>query len=206
MSQEELSRLRFYFGSLSQSMLTLFMSISNGVSWVEVCTPLRKIEMSWLLLFLVYIVFTYFAVLNVITGLFCQSAIESQEKDKDTMLHAFLANKEMYIRRFKTLFHTMDTDASGVITQEEFETHITDFQVQTYFAMLGLDPEDATSLFALLDDDENTDPGIEVEEFVHGCLQLKGWAKSVDLAKVRSETRHISRELVHLSAYVKQLL
>ena len=54
-----------YFGSLANSMLSLFKSIAGGVSWEDVLGPLASISVVWALLFLFYISFTYFAVLNV---------------------------------------------------------------------------------------------------------------------------------------------
>merc|ERR1719329_1673901 len=91
LNEEEFRRLRFYWGSLAQAMLALFLSISGGVSWVEIVVPLMKIDMFWLATFLVFDGFVYFAVLNVVTGVFCQSAIESAQKDEESMLHSFLA-------------------------------------------------------------------------------------------------------------------
>merc|ERR1719502_40271 len=102
-------------------MVTLFMAISGGVSWFDVCDPLRRLHLVWLTVFLTFITFTYFAVLNVVTGVFCQSAIESANNDQDAMLQSFLANKALYTERFKQLFKSIDTDDSGVITREEFE-------------------------------------------------------------------------------------
>ena len=59
---------RLYFGSLADSMLSLFMSISGGVSWENVVTPLKAVSVAWVFLFLFYVSFTYFAVLNVVTA------------------------------------------------------------------------------------------------------------------------------------------
>lgn len=49
-------------------MLSLFMSISGGVSWENVISPLKKISTAWVVVYLFYISFTYFAVLNVVTA------------------------------------------------------------------------------------------------------------------------------------------
>lgn len=44
------------------------MSISGGVSWENVISPLKKISTAWVVVYLFYISFTYFAVLNVVTA------------------------------------------------------------------------------------------------------------------------------------------
>lgn len=65
-SSPELRDVQRYFGNLLNTMLSLFMSIAGGVSWEAVIEPLWFISPVWALLFLFYISFTYFAVLNVV--------------------------------------------------------------------------------------------------------------------------------------------
>eukprot|EP00913_Durusdinium_trenchii_P012585 g11818.t1 len=50
------------------------------------------------LCFLGYMSFTYFCVLNVVTAVFCQSAIESAQNDQITMMQAMLMNKEQHLQ------------------------------------------------------------------------------------------------------------
>merc|ERR1712196_248947 len=77
---EELS---YFWGSLTSSMFTLFKSISGGVSWQDASEPLQWVYQPLQWLFAGYIAFTYFAVLNVVTGVFCNSAIETASRDPD---------------------------------------------------------------------------------------------------------------------------
>ena len=60
------------WGSVPRSVYSLFKSITNGTSWELVAEPLGDVHGIWLALFLLYIAFAYFAVLNVVTGVFCQ--------------------------------------------------------------------------------------------------------------------------------------
>jgi len=56
-----------------------------------------------------------------------------------------------------------------------------------YFASLQIDVGEAKSLYQLLDTDE--DGSIAIEEFVLGCMRLKGMAKAVDIAMIMYETK-----------------
>ncbi|CAJ1337572.1 unnamed protein product [Effrenium voratum] len=94
-------------------MLSLFMSIAGGVSWVEVLAPLKFISSAWTVCFLFYIAFTYFAVLNVVTAVFCQSAIEAAQSDQVTMVQTLLDNKESHLKKFKALFSELGAEDSG---------------------------------------------------------------------------------------------
>lgn len=42
-------------------MLSLYMSITGGVSWEQLLVPLSAVSDFWVLIFLFYVSFTYFA-------------------------------------------------------------------------------------------------------------------------------------------------
>ena len=86
------AQARRYFSSLWETMLSLFMAIAGGVSWEEVIAPLRYVSEIWGLAYLVFFSFTYFAVLNVVTAVFCSTAIESAKNDHATVVQSMLLN------------------------------------------------------------------------------------------------------------------
>eukprot|EP00434_Breviolum_minutum_P011077 symbB.v1.2.009774.t1/scaffold630.1/size178988/3 len=179
--REQLAAQRYY-ASLGDTMLSLFMSIANGVSWHELVAPLRNISIVWVLLFLFYIFFTYFAVLNVVTAVFCQTAVESAQNDHASMVHSVLKHKQAHLDKLRQLFQTLGDEATGVITFKMLEEKMNTPEVRAYFEVLGLDVWDAWSFFKLLDLDQRGD--VEIEQFLMGCLRLRGNAKSIDLCKL----------------------
>jgi len=179
---EEQSDSLKYFGSVTTTMLSLFMSISGGVSWEDVLAPLRRVSEIWVVLFIMYVSFTYFAVLNVMTAVFCQSAIDSAQSDHSTKCQAILADKEMHIEKIKDLFQEIDEERTGIITYQTFQRKMNSPEVRTYFETIDLDVWDAWSFFKLLDLDEGG--SVEIEEFLMGCLRLRGSARSMDVAKL----------------------
>lgn len=96
-----------YFRSLPDTMLTLFMSIAGGVSWEHVIYPLKDIHVIWALFFLFYVAFTYFAVLNVVTGVFCQSAIENAQKDQAAVVRTYWTTKNLMSKRSGRYFPSL---------------------------------------------------------------------------------------------------
>merc|ERR1740123_957760 len=174
-------------------MLTLFQSISNGLSWEQALTPLRHMGWAWLMLFITYICFTSLAVLNVVTGVFCQSAIEGSQHDQDMLIQEQLKNKSKYISRIRLLFDSIDEDGSGNITMRELEAHMNDKEMQAYFEALELDTSDAWTLFKLLDSGDAQ--VIDCEDFVMGCLRLKGGAKAIHMAQLMYENKKMRQKL-----------
>jgi hypothetical protein len=187
LSAEDVAAIEEYWSSVPVSMFTLFKAISNGVSWDAVVRPLGSITAFWAFVFTFYVVFSVFAVLNVMTGVFCQSAIESAAWDQELVVQAHIQNRSSYIDRAKQLFRKIDDDDSGAITFQELEAGLADPKVQTWLESLGVDLNDAWTLFKLMDHDQLH--LIDIGKFVAGCLRLNGPARSVDLAVLMFEHR-----------------
>eukprot|EP00931_Biecheleriopsis_adriatica_P068993 TRINITY_DN4287_c0_g2_i1.p1 TRINITY_DN4287_c0_g2~~TRINITY_DN4287_c0_g2_i1.p1 ORF type:complete len:623 (-),score=124.05 TRINITY_DN4287_c0_g2_i1:10-1833(-) len=175
------------WSSLPRSVLSLFMALTNGASWYELAAPLEEIHWSYLAVFSVYLTFSFFAVLNVITGVFCHTAIETANSDKEfaTMVH--LANKRKYTDAIRRIFKEIDADTSDELTLDEFEAKLKDERLSAYLESIDIDTSDAWTLFSLLDSDLSG--VVDVEEFVGGCLQLRGPAKAIHMSKMSFENR-----------------
>jgi len=192
-TSEALDSIDIYWSDLSTSMLTLFMSITNGLSWEAALRPMLEVSPFCAFLMLFYIAFSYFAVLNVVTGVFCQSAIESAQSDHEMIMQNIIANKEAHVRKVKSLFTNLDADESGYISLKELEQNMHKRSVTTYFEALELDVHDAWTFFKLLDTDGGA--SIELGEFLMGCLRLRGPARALDLAKMQHEQNWMSQQL-----------
>merc|ERR1719401_1555657 len=132
-------------------MASLFMSITNGIDWHDVAAPLLELDFIWATVFTCFITFVIFAVLNVVTAIFCQSAVEAVQWSQDAMMDSFMKNKEVYTARFKQLFRRIDTENNGFISKNDFKARCADKNVENYFATLQLESFDAMVLFKVLD-------------------------------------------------------
>jgi len=185
-----------YWGTLPRAMFTLFKSISGGVSWHDIVTPLSTVGDLCVILFMCFISFTYFAVLNVVTGIFCQSAIETAQKNEDLLVQAEISNRDEYIMRFQKLFEDIDEDRSGKITFDELKESMEQESVRAVFTSLDIDVADAWTLFRLLDTDEGCE--IELDEFVSGVMRMKGNAKRADVLQLQAMVKKLLSTLQDL--------
>merc|ERR1719221_1760832 len=87
----------------------------------------------------------------------------------------------------RQIFETVDQDQSGEISLMEMKETMQDGEVSSYFAALGVDAKQVSQLFRLLDMDNSGT--ITREEFLKGCLYLRGNAKSIDIAVVHQELK-----------------
>jgi len=177
--QEHLDYMKYSWSSIDRSILTLFESITGGRDWGEVYYSLHKTGLFYGFMFVVYVYFMMFLVLNVVIGTVVDVTSGVAAKDRDRLVDAEMSSLKDYASDIKIFFKQADTDGSGQLSWEEFRTHLMNDRVKAYFQTLDLDIRKAHTLFSLLDTSANGEVGIE--EFLDGCLRLRGQAKSLDL-------------------------
>merc|ERR1719436_905847 len=155
------------------------------------------------MLFCVYVAVAYFAILNVVTGIFVETTLQVANGDREALIHEEMRSKETYVKQVQAIFKDMDADNSDNITIEEFKKAMKDKRVLAYFNALQLDFTDIMTLFVLLDRDQNG--SINLDEFLRGCMRLKGEAKSLDLAKLQYEVEWLMHNMGYLLDQVAQI-
>jgi len=184
------------FGTLSRSMLSLFMAMSGGRDWAELYWVLERLAVTYRMLFLLFVSFSLFAVVNVVTGVFVESAIATSGQDRDTLIKEELHREQRYLIDMREVFEEMDQDQTDAISLEEFEKHLNDDRVVAYFNTLKLNVTDARTLFLLLDHDRSG--SVEIDEFLDGCTRLKGESKALDMAVMRFELAWLRNSISEL--------
>merc|ERR1712032_1386289 len=171
---EEQGALGNYFGDLPTSMLSLFQAITNGVSWRLMAEPLEVYLSPWVPIVLcVYMAFAVFALFNIITGVFVDSALKTAHKDQDIALYKSLLK-----------VWTKAIGSNDLITRQRFADCVTDRtdeqlheSMRQYFEAIGISPDEHQALFDLLDMDGRGE--IYFAEFVDGCFHLRGPVKAL---------------------------
>jgi len=194
--------LILYYGDLYRSMLSLWMAISGGINWISLTEPLERTgNTTWIIFFLIYITFVYFFVLNVVTGVFCQNAIEGAQQDLDLTIEAQLKEKQVYVDRLGMLFNEMNGETG--LTAAELQFHLAKPKVQSWFKALDIDAKQTWKLFKILDGGSGR---ISCEEFVEGCLKLRGWATRVDVESLKWEIRGAKTRLDQTTESLAELI
>ena len=87
-TSEAVAVLYSYFGGLDQTVLTLFMCITGGVSWEVAVGALTEVHVAYGFLFVVFIASMMLGALNIIAGIFVNDAIEMAQHDRQVVLQA----------------------------------------------------------------------------------------------------------------------
>jgi len=167
-----------FYGTLPHSLLSICTGLFGGVDWKELVDPLNE-HVSPLVGFslVIFFLFSFLVVLNVITGNFVQTSLAEAEKVKE--MHC--------LRQAQKMFTALDLDESGDITYAEISQHLTEPTVINFLEELDIDVQEAGCLFDLLDLDNSG--VIEMEEFLKGCIRLQGPARASDLLLVTKDFR-----------------
>lgn len=171
-----------HWGGLLVSMLSLFQAMSGGIDWNDLCAPLMThISPVQGIVFSGYIAFTVLALTNVVTGVFVEGALKSAKEEEE----------DIFLQGLYELFSNNDTDNTGQITTDQFRGIFESPDMHSHLANMGVNPFEAASLFALLDDDKSGT--IDYNEFVGGCMRLRQAAKAIDIIMVMHEAQEIQR-------------
>lgn len=192
--------LEKYFGTLGLSFVTLFMAMSGGNDWGQYYDALEPIGSFHQLLWMLYISLAVIAVVNVVTGIFVDSAMQSNMSDREIIIQEELEKKKEYLQQMASIFVEIDSDGTGFISREEFEKSLQDERVMAYFNALKLDVSDAHTLFLLLDWDHSEE--VNIKEFIAGCYKLQGESRSLDVKIVQYEIRYVAEmltKMLHMS-------
>jgi len=201
------SNLGTYWKSVDESMLTLFLAISGGMNWTEALEPLRTVQGIAPYLLILYIIVAVFAVLNVVTGVFCNTAIESAQSDKDIAIMKQMRKHDLQVQALRHIFKEIDHDKSNLVTLAELQEALSAKKLSSFLESMGISTQDVSTLFMIIDTDRSG--WIDLDEFVSGCMQLHGPAKSLQLAQMSHEnkvTRQVIRSLTKSVASIHKEL
>jgi len=168
-----------YWSSVSTSMHSLYIVSTNGEDWPKVAEPLWEVGGLFYFLFMIYIAFFLFVVINTLTSLFVELTIAQSEQDTQMAIQLELDKKDMYIKRLQAFYDKMDYNQDGSITYDEFCTHLNDPEVRAFASCLDIEVVDTKQFFCILSN--NGTRAVDLETFVVGCIKLRGMAKSMDL-------------------------
>lgn len=184
--------LEDFYGSLASTMLALFQAISDGKEWRDMLEPLMHELTPWLALpFCVYVAFVAFALMNILTGIFVDKALQSGQEEK----------RHFLLQEVRSVFGETEKEK---LSWEDFQAQLQNPHMQQLFEALDVDEDDAQELFHVLD--THHDGQIHVEDFVNGCLRLDGAAKAVDLAAFVEEYRGLSHNHLAQEQFVNNSL
>jgi hypothetical protein len=184
------------FGSVQRAMLSLFKATTGGDDWTNFYELLEPMGFQASALYLFFIAFSQIAFMNILTGLFVDSAMKLSEPDRQHVVSESRRVLAKQRRELEAIMQEMDVDGSGAISEAEFhdQMKIKDSKLPLYLESVGVHEADAERFFSMLQA-ASMGQEVEIAGFVDGCLQLRGDASSLDLQAVAFEVKSVHKEL-----------
>jgi hypothetical protein len=181
----EMAALEKNYGSIANTCWTLMSAVTGGVDWNDASEPIEMTNWYYKWYFLFYVLFVFMCLLNVLTGIFVNVAMQATQMNREIAIDEAIQNRDSIVKEVIELFLEADTDGSGALSFDEFQEFLADEKIKAFFMALELDMASSTRIFHLLD--ESGDGSIDAHEFVEGCIDLRGFARKVDITLLQRE-------------------
>jgi len=178
-NEEMQAAMHEYYGSVFETMLSLFMSVSGGHDWANRLQPFWSAMPLYPLVFVLFIFAMLFGMLNIVVASFCEAAAEASRHDRDAIIEHQITRARTIQADIRRFFEEADADGNRSISLAELRNHLKDDRIKAFFASLEIEVTQAEDLFYLLDEDDSGNIGFQ--EFIAGCMRLRGTATSMDL-------------------------
>jgi len=192
MTDEEIETIFLYWSSVRRSMITLFMSITNGLDWERLGGSLEAIGAGYYALFVFFIFFYTCVVTNTLTSLFVETSMMNADKDEASRIEAQMEEMNNYITKLRHWFSSLDTNGNESLSYEEFLAGTLDPRAVAFASTLGVQIMDLKEFFRVLSDGGRRE--VNVEQFVLGCIKMRGAAKRMDLVALTTLEREFHDE------------
>merc|ERR1711972_1100000 len=201
-----------YFTDISTVARTLAMCTTGGKDWEEVWELIQPLGFPSTYAFLFYMMFFIFALMNILTGIFVDQAMQMS---RPTVMEAFAeqrASEETEIRELRCLMELVDVDGTGQVTLDEFAAGLQNPRVAHALLRHGIDikvPElyfQTLAAMAVQGGGVSQVQSIDIDDFVTRIIQMRGVSTSVDVHTPKLETTMLQANVRQLRAGQERIL
>merc|ERR1719215_2183733 len=195
-----LEAIMLYWNSVPQAIITLYFAVTGGADWEVLAVPIREAGEYYFFLFLFYIAFTAFAVLNVLTGLYVDTATKISEMDNDAV------EEELDVHRRTKAFKDFIIEKEGlpegshqrpILSWSTLEAHQDEDEVLEFIGIADLASVDEyRKTFDRID--AHMTGKVELEIFVNGILESQLPSMKLEIMSLATETKRCSDQQVEL--------
>jgi len=174
-----LTDLKLHFGSVQQTMLSLYVASLGGNDWAMYFDILEPVSSK--VVFLMFIFFLQITILNILTGIYVDSALKCAHPDRLSRAKAVRMNSFEDSLDLRRMFRARGFGDSGAIDEEAFLSHFKDELFCAYLSTFGINSSDPETLFRCLKADGVP---LTMQRLVEGLMKLKDPTTNYDIERV----------------------
>lgn len=177
-------------GSMEKGILALYQTTTGGEDWNLFYRSIQHTGELNCTLFLFFVAFAQFALLNILTGIYVENAMKLAQPDREKLAVSRRKAEITEAGELRRLFKSMDVSKKGCISEEQFMRQLNNANFKARLSLLGLDIKDAELFFKIIASNFDHHE-VAIEAFVSGAMRLKGNASALDLQTLTFGTKLI---------------
>ncbi|CAK0788472.1 unnamed protein product [Prorocentrum cordatum] len=174
-----------HFGQVETALFSLIVATTGGNDWAYYYERLEPLGGFACVVYVVYIMFMFLAVMNIVTSVFLDKAMEiakpCSENEVLDKCHSDLHDADELIR----MVSGKREDDQDTITFGEFVGYMNEREFRKHFDARGLTQQDTRMLFKMLTSYnsgtvcQGGEKRVQLSAFLAGCMRLKGEASDI---------------------------
>lgn len=177
------------FPSVAVTMMTLVQFICLDAI-ADIYKPLIQLDPYLLTYFMGTILVIGIVLMNLVTAVVVNSALEQAFQDKEMQQAQQVQQKTKLLKELRKLFERMDLDSSGFVSREEILS-ISDSDRQLLQNTLSI--HDHAEIFDALDVDGSG--SLQIEEFCDGIWHVAMSSAPIEIKKIEKQVRILREEI-----------
>jgi len=168
-----------YFKTIFRSMFTLFQMMTLE-SWTDdIARHVVRNQPGMMVFIIIFLGVLTFGLMNVVIAIVVENTLAQAERDEKKLAKARERDRLKVFSQLRDIFVEADVDQSGSLDVQEVIDVIAKPEIYNKLKMIEFPVENPVQIFTLLDYDDSGE--LSIDEFISGCLRMKGAAKSKDL-------------------------
>jgi len=180
------------YSSVGVTFRHLFEATTGGNDWIVFYSPLEPTGFVNCGIFYFFVAFTQIAVLNIILGVFVDTAMKSLVGNREERLQEFADGQRQMRSDLTELCAEADLDADGKLTVSEWNAAMKNERLVNYLEVMEWRPNEVRDFLTLMCQD-TSDGTVAIDVFVRACMRFKGAASCYDMSNVLSAVDDLKR-------------
>lgn len=195
---EDMRRMvKDYWSNLFHIMMTLMQFVTfDGPS--SIYAPMMHKNPLLVFFFVPFILVCSIALMNLVTAVIVEGALEQSKQDKDVQAEYKRAEIKKLIPKLLEMFHELDADGNGTLTLDEITDAPEDLKQQLVHF---LNAENLAELFDMIDIDGSGE--VNIDEFCDGISKLASSETPVEFIRILKQLGTVRQNQQHMR---KQIL